>query len=1484
MGSSNDLSSELFQAFDKIVSQKIESLNFNTTLTCTVTDDSQADSGIYKVSDTITTYTAYSDITTYRNGNSVYVLVPNGDYNQQKMIVGSYNTESADTYVYTKPSDRFVNLTENLFSFNEDTTYSLKANDINIKSIVLDTTNIKSGQGYTRLLLRGSFQSWLSGYNLISGEYGLKLDVIDLVSNTTTDSQYKYYTFYLSSADMYGDKYNFNTFYEQEQIFDISGLSNIQQMRLTFYQNGDFKDNDNNLISISPVDNIFLSNPQVLLGQDIEELEPDSALIFSDNGLTYSEYLSATMKKQLGLAENAILTDAQIKEYLNSFNSKKISLRWIESREEETTNGLSVIPIDDELKLPEYATVHWYRYILAQNIIDPIAGAFWQEMIEYQNKFEIPVFIPDNSKQSEQIKVIISYPNQAYIDSLNADAASALADKLKVIAENVNLSEAEKASQSEAAREEHLKIIDENNKLSKIYVSNTLVFNNEQLVPDYAAVDLIKGLTLETDINGYNGVYLIYDENGKLHAQAEASKNRIITANYSSIVTGFDELDTAEKIIWQIPKKNTMIVTPQEGVEYSLETDEFIEYDDYYEIIRYGVAPTAEAGVEEADSTQQYFRIKDYYTQTATNNTILCSLIKNNRIYQASTTLIFGVSGNSGTDYTFIIRFINNLPALIAKEGYSGFVEPKVFDADNKDVTDVFKDFKWSWESKYSGSDSDTISIIDVDGENYKQLYVSTNNIAECQHYILKCQVSGQIELAGKSKSLTLTAYLPIPVRATNYPRLTYDGPTTVVYNTSGTNPIFYNGNCKLYNYVIDGITAQTKEVPSTWQMSFGKDAEDALNAAGAKFYPQISTTGKLTVPSIYIKELGKNISINGYYNKELIWTQPLRVFIDTYSATLINSWDGSLTLDKENGIILSTMVGAGMKDSENRFYGVLLGDIPTATSSDMADGIGLFGYHEGVQSFGWLIDGTGFIGKSGKGQILFDGNSGTIQSSNFKNADTGMKIDLNTGTLVSKYYDGEILLDPTAEDNAYFSIKSLTGKYLLYVGTDDYYLQTNDFTETSGTKIDLSSGKITSYNFTLRSGHIRISNEGTYENPYIGIWGVDPTHRLIEMDDYNYYLQSEDYDTTSQTGMKIDLNGGSITAYDFHLETSNMIISSDGNPTLKIWTTNSEGTKKNLVYINNQAGATDKFYIQSQDYQAENGDTPGSGVRFNLETGKLYAYDFKLKLKAGSNSNYQEGSVLKDHAGSYFLVDSEILGPTDPFFRIHWKTTKTSTIEEGDGSDSAYKGNESLGAISETEESLMDLIKITPSSFYITSSDYQPGGTDAGKGARFIVQPETDSAKAPKIIIYSGVSINGGQTGATDGRIFISGANQYNGVGIQVRYDGSYKTICALRWDGRVYCRGLLVQFSDQCVKYGEDNAASDNYTSRNMFAAGVTAITGAAHGAVSGKTLKLTLKQYQTASIPMGNDTKIRRNGATHTGARLNTDDALMFINCAD
>jgi hypothetical protein len=42
----------------------------------------------------------------------------------------------------------------------------------------------------------------------------------------------------------------------------------------------------------------------------------------------------------------------------------------------------------------------------------------------------------------------------------------------------------------------------------------------------------------------------------------------------------------------------------------------------------------------------------------------------------------------------------------------------------------------------------------------------------------------------------------------------------------------------------------------------------------------------------------------------------------------MLNSWNGDLTIDEENGTILATMLGAGKKNSDNQFSGVLIGDV----------------------------------------------------------------------------------------------------------------------------------------------------------------------------------------------------------------------------------------------------------------------------------------------------------------------------------------------------------------------------------------------------------------------------------------------------------------------------------------------------------------------------------------------------------------------------
>jgi hypothetical protein len=42
----------------------------------------------------------------------------------------------------------------------------------------------------------------------------------------------------------------------------------------------------------------------------------------------------------------------------------------------------------------------------------------------------------------------------------------------------------------------------------------------------------------------------------------------------------------------------------------------------------------------------------------------------------------------------------------------------------------------------------------------------------------------------------------------------------------------------------------------------------------------------------------------------------------------MLNKWDGSLTIDEKNGTILASMVGAGIKDRNNTFSGVLMGEV----------------------------------------------------------------------------------------------------------------------------------------------------------------------------------------------------------------------------------------------------------------------------------------------------------------------------------------------------------------------------------------------------------------------------------------------------------------------------------------------------------------------------------------------------------------------------
>lgn len=89
----------------------------------------------------------------------------------------------------------------------------------------------------------------------------------------------------------------------------------------------------------------------------------------------------------------------------------------------------------------------------------------------------------------------------------------------------------------------------------------------------------------------------------------------------------------------------------------------------------------------------------------------------------------------------------------------------------------------------------------------------------------------------------------------------------------------------------------------------------------------------------------------------------------NTYAFKEINAWGGS-TITTEDYVI-SPMIGAGSKNSQNQFTGVIMG-----TSSEFP-ATGLYGFKNGVATFGFKEDGSCFMGSGDKARLDFNINDG---------------------------------------------------------------------------------------------------------------------------------------------------------------------------------------------------------------------------------------------------------------------------------------------------------------------------------------------------------------------------------------------------------------------------------------------------------------------------------------------------------------------------
>ena len=500
-----DIAEQICQAVDRIVSERLKGVNYDTTITATIIDNSHANQYYYTVSTGEAQFTAFAADNTYQIDDSVLVTIPNNDYEQQKIIIGkNVKEEDNKPYRYVKPFSTLVDVSANIV--DKTIKGSLLANS-ETEQVKLWSWSIEGSElsldGYTRIGLQGQFMTWLEGLEAVIGDYGYKLvitsepDMIigDAQSNGAEDEvegsekavaadTSVITTFYLSSiTDMIGNPYRYTAYHEQEKVFDISDLNKILNIELYFYQSpGTFLDasgtalptKDETFLNNPLPDNLFTKDAYLCFGYDVNEFEKEAAYLYSINSSTYNRTQMA---------------DA---------NRKVINLRWIRKYND---GNLGV-----ETELPEGYTIKWYRYVLGAQSADRYSGVYWTNVTENSQSFSY-ILNPDIYLcDIEQIKAII-YDNN-----------------------------------------EH-----------PVVRSNIITFRNEDEVANQTTIQVIQGLNIECD-DGLNGNYYMYGQNNQLFDNSQSHKIRTLDLKFKEIGSSdFADLGEYKKITWQCPEKNTMI-------------------------------------------------------------------------------------------------------------------------------------------------------------------------------------------------------------------------------------------------------------------------------------------------------------------------------------------------------------------------------------------------------------------------------------------------------------------------------------------------------------------------------------------------------------------------------------------------------------------------------------------------------------------------------------------------------------------------------------------------------------------------------------------------------------------------------------------------------------------------------------------------------------------------------------------------------------
>lgn len=336
-----------------------------------------------------------------------------------------------------------------------------------------------------------------------------------------------------------------------------------------------------------------------------------------------------------------------------------------------------------------------------------------------------------------------------------------------------------------------------------------------------------------------------------------------------------------------------------------------------------------------ADTASISYNIAPRYKE-GTNNKFVLRIVTAGKTYTFEKEILFarnGDPGTNGTGYLVYVRpqgeryqyltDINNIIYEVTAYKNGNLVVPTKY---------VWEGYNINYEA--NGAECTVTKLPDTSEDENQQLY---NAIDGCSIKVA-VTIDGQI----------ITAFCPIDValsdasilNGVDYSTL----PRYVQYNAAGYNPIWDNSP-------IDAVLSKPNDLLTT-------------------------SNGQIVPINTY--NYSRNGAKVGAVNIDNKVRHSIVYYLNVYGNENINGWDGQVLIDENNNCIYAAQVGAGYKNNNNQFNGVVMGKaaLPGETGDIKT---GLYGFRNGEATFGFREDGTGFIGKSGSRITLNENGQANI-------------------------------------------------------------------------------------------------------------------------------------------------------------------------------------------------------------------------------------------------------------------------------------------------------------------------------------------------------------------------------------------------------------------------------------------------------------------------------------------------------------------------